>query len=264
VLASEIASLGSSPSIISAEPRFTDPELGDYRLQAASPAIDFSGALLGALIDLNGAPRDIDLARVANFNGAIDLGAFERQALGNLVLNPGFLGDRRLWDNGSAGATATWVANGANSPGSVTVSQVAAPGGSLIGLRQCVRIPGPGGYRLKGFAYGIGADSLSRDRVSLSWTLRYDTGGESCSGPISNQGTAQFNNTATWGALPASSGAIYIPPDQWTRFTNVELQLVVTEGSLNINATTTGHFDDIAMEADDAVGDVIFTDDFDP
>ncbi len=261
VLASEIASLGSSTSIVSAAPRFVDPEAGDYRLQAASPAIDFSGAASGPGTDLNGTPRGIDLPRVVNFNGTIDLGAHERGALGNLALNGQFLADRRLWDAGTPGATATWVATGAANGGSVSASMVAAPGGSFTGLRHCVRIPGPGRYRLTGSAYGSGADSLTRDDVSLVWHLRYNTGGESCSGTINAQGSVEFNNTASWSVAP-TPGIIEITPAQFSRFSNVEILLQVREGSLNVNATSTGYFDEITLEADDSFGDALFANGF--
>lgn len=264
VLASEIASLGSNPSIISAEPRFIDPAAGDYRLQAASPAIDFSGAALGDGFDLDGAPRGVDLARVADFNGPIDLGAYERSVLGDLALNPQFVADRRLWDAGIPGSTATWVATGAANGGSVTLSMVAAPAGTFTGLRQCIRIPGPGRYRLSGLAYGSGADAFTRDDVSLRWNLRNNTGGETCTGTIDAQGSVEFNNTASWSA-PSSPGMIDVSPSLFSRFTNVEVLLQVREGSLNVNATSTGFFDEIALVADDTTaGDAVFANGFEP
>jgi hypothetical protein len=264
VLASEITSLGSGNSIVSAQPRFIDPAGGDFRLQAASPAIDFSRFSLTDGRDLNGAPRGIDLARVTNVSGAIDLGAYERDQLGNLALNPQFLADRRLWDAGIPGSTATWGATGAANGGSVSLNMVAAPGGSFVGLRQCVRIPGPGRYRLSGLAYGSGADFLTRDRVSLRWNLRYNTGGETCAGTIDAQGSVEFRNTASWSA-PLSPGLIEVSPSLFSRFTNVEVLLQVREGSLNVNATSTGFFDEIALVAEDTTaGDAVFANGFEP
>jgi hypothetical protein len=264
VLASEITSLGSGNSIVSAQPRFIDPAGGDFRLQAASPAIDFSRFSLTDGRDLNGAPRGIDLARVTNVSGAIDLGAYERDQLGNLALNPQFLADRRLWDAGIPGSTATWGATGAANGGSISLNMVAAPGGSFVGLRQCVRIPGPGRYRLSGLAYGSGADFLTRDRVSLRWNLRYNTGGETCTGTIDAQGSVEFSNTASWSA-PLSPGLIEVSPSLFSRFTNVEVLLQVREGSLNVNATSTGFFDEIALVAEDTTaGDAVFANGFEP
>jgi hypothetical protein len=264
VLASEVASLGGGASILSAAPRFVDPEGGDFRLQAASPAIDVSRFSLGEGRDVTGALRGVDLAPVANVEGAIDLGAHERDAVGNLVLNPEFRGDRRLWDAGTPGSTATWLATGAANGGGVSTSMVAAPGGVFTGLRQCVRIPGPGRYRLSGSAYGSGSSAFDRDDVSLQWNLRHNAGGEACSGPINVQGSVAFNNTASWSVSPTAA-LIDISPAQFSRFTNVEVLLQVREGSLNINATTTGFFDEIALVADDGPpSDAVFANGFEP
>ena len=91
VIASELLSLGTSETLIVAPPRFVDPEHGDYRPQAASPAVDFSGRFnAGSSRDIDGRQRGVDLARVADVSGPADIGAFELQELGNLVLNPGF------------------------------------------------------------------------------------------------------------------------------------------------------------------------------
>jgi len=263
VLASETASLGSSISIVAAPPRFMDPAGGDYRLHPASRAVDFSGAAIDSGFGADGAPRGVDLPRVANFNGTIDLGAYERADLGNLVRNSDFAADTRLWSAGTPGSSATWQASGANSSGSVGVSMVAAPGGSFAGLRQCIPLPGPGRYRLSGQAFGSGADALTRDRVSLQWTLRLDTGGETCTGAIAAEGTVDFNNTASWSAPPVP-GFIDVAPSQFTRNTHVEVLLRVREGSLNVNATTTGQFDGIVLLADDSNVDALFANGFEP
>lgn len=260
VLASEIASLGSSGTIVSAPPRFINPARGDYRLQAASPAVDFSGVDTGP--DLEGIERGVDLPRVANLNGPGDLGAFERPELGNLALNPGFLVDLDLWQPGQAGSAATWQSNGASSTGSVALSMTAVPGGNFVGLSQCIRIPGPGFYRLTGLAYGSGGDPFARDIPTLRWRLRNDSGGEDCAGSVNAEGVVTFGNDDTWNEAVAPA-LIDVGAAAWTRSTNVEVLLQMREGSLNVNATTTGYFDGIRLEAADAppAGD-IFRDGF--
>jgi hypothetical protein len=253
VLASEVQSLGTSDTLVVAPPRFVDPEHGDYRPQAASPAVDFSGRFDATLSkDIDGRPRGVDLTRVTDVSGPADLGAFELQELGNLVLNPGFQIDTRLWQAASPGATVTRVAAGANSEGSVTVSLQAVPGfAQFDGLKQCVRIPGAGNYQLSGQAYGAGADAFSRDIVSLHWILRADSGGENCTGAITAEGDVAFPPASAWRA-PTEPALIEVTPAQWTPYTNVEIFLRVREGSFNINATMMGHFDGIVLEATDA------------
>ena len=258
VIASDTVSLGggSVPTLLAAEPRFVDPAHGDYHLQAASAAVDFANNGF-TFNDLDGVPRGVDLDRAVNRFGPGDLGAYERQDVGNLVRNRGFIEDLRLWDVVTAN-TSTWQPVGKDSAGAVLVSKTMA-GGDLVGLSQCVRIPGPGTYRLTGFGYGVGADSFSRDRVTITWKLRANTGGESCTGVIAAQGELPFPSTATWSAQ-VQPEYIDVSVGQWTRWTAVELALVVREGSFNINATTSGYFDGIVLEPSAPFIDAVFAD----
>ena len=61
-------------------PRFIDPAGGDYRLQAASIAVDFAEPVTGDDRDLDGLARDQDLPFKPNRQGPRDLGAYERGA----------------------------------------------------------------------------------------------------------------------------------------------------------------------------------------
>src|SRR5262249_28851704 len=68
-----------SQSIIAAEPTFVDAANGDYHLQATSWGIDFAPVESGGtLTDLDGNPRNVNLAQVPDFFGLRDLGAYER------------------------------------------------------------------------------------------------------------------------------------------------------------------------------------------
>jgi len=253
VIASELGSLPASATIVSANPRFIDPGHADYHLQAASPGVDFSATAAGS--DLDGLPRGIDLAFVPNLAGPADLGAFERQSVGNLVLNPGFAIDLRLWDVFTPNVS-SWNSSGANSTGSILVSQTPVASGDLIARTQCVHIPGPGVYSLTGFAYGQGNNDFFRDAVSLRWWFLADTGGEPCAGGISGQGSVTFPNSSTF-AASSTPGFIYVSPQQWTPYSSVLVFLVVNERDLNINATTEGHFDGIVLAP---APDLIFAD----
>ena len=78
VLANDISLLppGATVNTI-ADPKFVDPGNGDYHLQLSSPAIDYAGGLGGT--DLDGYPRDVNLAAAPDAFGPRDLGAYERQ-----------------------------------------------------------------------------------------------------------------------------------------------------------------------------------------
>ena len=79
ILASDITTLPSDPSIISGDPSFVDPANGDYHLCADSPAVDFAQPVVGDDRDLDNRPRDQDLPGVPNRFGVRDLGAYELQ-----------------------------------------------------------------------------------------------------------------------------------------------------------------------------------------
>ncbi len=79
ILASDITTLPSAPSIISGDPSFIDAANGNYHLQHYSLAVDFAEPLAGDDRDLDNQPRDQDLPGVSNLFGVRDLGAYERQ-----------------------------------------------------------------------------------------------------------------------------------------------------------------------------------------
>ena len=56
---------------------YVDAANGDYHLASNSPGVDYASATGGN--DLDGKPRDVDLAQVANLYGPRDIGAYERQ-----------------------------------------------------------------------------------------------------------------------------------------------------------------------------------------
>jgi len=80
ILSLETASLGSGQHIIQGDPAFVDPAGGDFHLRANSLAIDVAPAGDAADRDLDGLPRDIDLANAPNGEGPRDLGAYELQS----------------------------------------------------------------------------------------------------------------------------------------------------------------------------------------
>jgi hypothetical protein len=176
------------------------------------------------------------------------------------VLNRGFIEDLRLWDVVTAGVS-SWIATGANSTGAVRISRTPVASGDLVGLSQCIHIPGPGTYRLSGFAYGAG-QSFERDSVSVRWTRRNTAGAEICNGTALDSGALAFpSNASTWAAATAPV-YITVPASQWSRYATVQLALAVSERGLNINGDTTGYFDGIVLEPFDVATDRVFADDF--
>ena len=263
VIASELISLVSSPSVIYAEPRFIDPQRGDYGLRAASPAVDFSGVT--NTVDINGSTHNKDMTLVTDAFGFGDVGAHEVQSIGNLVLNPGFIADLRLWTPVWPGA-ASWSGSGASNTGSTHVSYTRSDpdmpaAGTLIGLSQCIHIPGPGSYRLSGLAHGDGSSNLDRDRVSLRWTYRANTGGESCTGSVTGEGIVTFPHATTFVA-PTAAAIIDVPASEWTDYSAVEVSLAVVEGSLELLTTTSGQFDGIVLDHGEGMPSALFANSF--
>jgi predicted outer membrane repeat protein len=78
LLTVDIAGLPDYDSIVQGTASFVDAAHGDYHLLPTSLGLDF--APTGGGIDLDGRPRDVDLAGVPNVYGPRDLGAYERQS----------------------------------------------------------------------------------------------------------------------------------------------------------------------------------------
>lgn len=77
IVASDIRGLPNTSSIDEADPQFVDASNGNFRLAFGSPGMDFAPAAGG--LDLDGNPRDVDLAGVPNVFGPRDIGAYESQ-----------------------------------------------------------------------------------------------------------------------------------------------------------------------------------------
>jgi predicted outer membrane repeat protein len=80
VLSTDVSNMPSDVTVQTLyDPQFVDAASGDYHLRPTSPAVDFAGGTGG--YDLEGKPRDIDLASVTNKFGPRDLGAYELQTV---------------------------------------------------------------------------------------------------------------------------------------------------------------------------------------
>lgn len=258
VVANEVASLGAGLNLLAADPRLYDPDNGDYRPQAASPAVDYAIALPGS--DLDGAPRNRDLALVPNRYGAADLGAYERQVVTPLVRNGEFNADLRLWNEVILGSVNWNSANGVGpaGSGSAFVQMNPAPSVTVTAATQCVFLPGPGSYRLTASGRSVGATVSTRDQLYLNWQLRRD-GSEACNaGPPDSQGVMFVS--ASSGFVPSGAPAtIEIPAGQWTRNSSLIVALTVTDVSNVSPPAVAGYFDGIALLPG---GDLLLADSF--
>ncbi len=79
LLASDLSTLPTDPTLATGDPLFVDSANHDYHLQPNSPAIDFAPASANGSVDFDRQPRTADLANVANHFGPRDLGAYEYQ-----------------------------------------------------------------------------------------------------------------------------------------------------------------------------------------
>jgi predicted outer membrane repeat protein len=262
VISNEVATLNAGPNAIVAEPRFIDPARADYRLRAASPAIDFTTAITGDDRDAHGLPRDQRIPIVPRADFLIrDIGAFERPGLLPIVLNGDFTGDTNLWflPVGHVGNFQTVDAPGSTG-GSAQVADLtpnAVP--RLLGYAQCIHIPGPGTYALNGSARSGGSAASEYNRTALIWELRSD-GGEGCiDGPILLGNELTLSTTDAWNR-PAQPAIINVSEVAWTSNTSLTLILAVYPNAAN---TFNGVFDRITLEiAGTTLPDGVFGDGF--
>lgn len=251
-----------------APPRFVDPANGDYLPQAGSRAVDFA-PVDGAFgdEDLHSHPRNFALPLNPNEFGFADAGAFERQSLQPLVLNPDFDSDLNLWE---VLATSTWdMAQNASGPsgsgsarGSIAIDDTRA-----AVRRQCFYLPGPGRYYLNG--WGRVTAATPPHRAWLDWELRYSTAtldGCTDSTPAVT-GSLLLASNATW-ARPSVPATIDVEPGVWGPYTSLTVYLVVQNGSPIGGATPDatlggpdGWFDGIVLET--GYDDTIFANGFD-
>ncbi|MEO7326920.1 MAG: hypothetical protein ABIW82_19015 [Dokdonella sp.] len=249
---------GNSPNVTVLDPRFVDPEHGDYSLRAASPAVDYSAVVPGDAADLNSNPRDADLPIVQNVHGPRDLGAIERPLLQPLVLNSDFDADLRLWNTAIAGiATLDTTRNvtGAAGSGSVHISSPAnaVPGTRFGALVQCVHLPGPGVYSLNGWGHGTGTMVTAGDIAELYWEYRKN-GAEGCTvGAPNASGTKILSSGNSW-SRPASPALITVSAQDWTSMSSIAVTLVAEENGAS-GAPTNAWFDGITLNVggDDAI-----------
>jgi hypothetical protein len=249
VLASEVASIGGSHETVQAAPRFVDPARSDYRLRAASAAVDAAVPEPGDDRDLLGAPRDQDVELNTDGRGVRDIGAFERPTLQPLVLNNQFHDDLNLWpvNGGAAGWDGMHDATGSIASGSARVFKQNPSQPRVFGATHCVHLPGPGRYALNGYGRAAANPIGSRDQVLLNWEFRSD-GGEACNAGIATRGGDHLLATLEAWNRPANPAVIEVTAAEWTRNSSINIALVVVDVGVQVQPQVLGWFDAITLE----------------
>jgi hypothetical protein len=263
-LASEAGSLGGAPGAVVAFPRFVDFDRGDFRLRAASPAIDRVAVNASNPWDVDGVTRNLRLDIVPRAAGLVrDIGAYERTSVLPLALNGDFDDDSNLWPATTAGVSSwdgTQNAAGSAGSGSIKVTQPGTPNQQRVyGLSQCIHVPGPGIYALNGRGRSGAGGVGNRDYVYLNWEYRA-SGGEQCDGGApTSSGDHFLSNSPTW-QHPANPKLISIPASEWTTNSSIRITMVVTEFGITNPPTTIGWIDGVTLELQ--LDDSIFEDGF--
>ena len=260
VIASENASLGGSPGAIQAPPRFIDPANGDYRLRAASAAVDYAPPVTGDDRDVFGLPRDQGLPVKADVFGVRDVGAFERQSLLPLVLNADFdFSDLRLWTRFTGAWDGTQNVAGGSGSGSWSYSGTGLNVPRVELGRQCIHLPGPANYRLNGRGRGGGSTIATRDFAVLAWEFRR-LGSESCNaGAADASGELTVGAGTNWGTAGTPT-LIEVLPGDWTTSSSITITLVAVDGGVTSPRSISAFFDGIVLEV--VGGDALFGDGF--
>jgi hypothetical protein len=257
IVASEGASLGVAPgaNLFVGDPLFMDPANGDYRLQAASPAVDRAASNFGT--DLDGNPRGVDLPVVLDILGSRDAGAYERQNVGNLVRNPSFALQQHLWARPPGVATFTSIVEGdsANAedaraalvkldPANLPVDGTLPSDGRVFGIRQCVRLPGAANYLLSASAKSPGT-LATRDQARLNW--RFHQNSADCSGTPTREGEIVLPSGNAWAG--STSSIVPVLPEEAGSNSALAITLVAQEGNISAGNPIDAYFDVLSLTA---------------
>lgn len=269
VLANETTSIpGVSNLFYPFDPGFINPTLKDYRLRAGSEAVDvlaFNSELDGTL-DLDRLPRSVNLPLVPG-GGIVDLGAYERQSIDNIMVNDSFNSDLSQWTLPYPALVSREANNGSgpSGSGSLRVNGFLSGGAANVTVaKQCQVLPGPGLYQVTGWGRSPGAGGITPgDGLRVHWKVFVPSfPAYGCTGIVLGEGDVTLPATSSW-LLSPTPGRFSISTDDYLDNAAVEISLVArdvgvpdAQGFRDYNVA----FDGITLEADN---DVIFADGFD-
>lgn len=199
---------------------------------------------------------------MASSVGAARAGEAGSLPLQSLLPNGDFDADLGHWSPMLAGA-ASWDgtedAAGAPGSGSAKILVVDPPDPRVVGLAQCVLLPGPGTYALNGWGRTLGTAPNQHDSVILAWEFR-KAGGSTCSnGSPDASGDHVLAVLSTW-RQPSQPARFTVSESDWTPASSLAIALVVVDGGVASPTQAIGWFDGITLDWN---GDPIFRDGFD-
>ena len=252
------------------DPGFINPTLKDYHLRAGAPALDevpYDSSLDGAL-DLDGLPRAVNLPLVPGDNNfVVDLGAYERQSITNIMVNDSFNSDLSQWTLPDQSIVSRDTNNGSGPGGSGSLKVYGLVHDNVASVtvaRQCQVLPGPSLYKVTAWGRSPGATNMSPgDGLRVHWKVFTPTfPAYGCTGMVISEGDVVIPATTSWLISPAA-GQFAISPDDYFYNAAVEISLVAIDKGF-IDQQGFRHFDvafdGITLEADT---DVIFANGFD-
>jgi hypothetical protein len=126
----------------------------------------------------------------------------------------------------------------------------------VLGLAQCIEVPGPGTYTLSGWGRSLGS-AAQHNRTALIWELRDDGGSGCVDGTITAGGELTLNTTDQW-APPPLAATIDVPAATFNLQTSITLILAVYPNASN--DVYNGWFDRIVLAP--GLGPELFKDGF--
>ena len=235
---------------------------------AASSGSPARRCALDGTLDVDGLPRSVNLPLVPGDNNfVVDLGAYERQSINNIMVNDSFNSDLSQWSLPIPSLVSRDSNNGNGPGGSGSLKVYGTRSGgpaSLTVAKQCQVLPGPSLYKVTGWGRSPGASNLfPGDGLRVHWKVFTPTfPAYGCTGMVISEGDVVIPATTSWLMSPAA-GQFAISVDDHYLNAAVEISLVAIDidpvdlqGFRHFDVA----FDGITLEASN---DLIFADGFD-